>query len=311
MDDGPRLLEAIGLPGDDPGDYHSHERFADGGAFRFEIPSVEGPRALEAVLDAARSAGVPLHRVSQGSGIQVLADREIRAMAEIGADAAIEVALFLSPRALYDTGAMHLAPGGAGVRNRVRGARQLGYALNELERAYALGIRSFLVTDIGLLAAIGELKEAGRIGADVRIKLSVMVAEANPASARLLERLGAATFNVPTDLGVDHMAAIRQACHMPLDVYVESPDDVGGFLRYHEMARIVEAASPVYLKFGLRNAPGIYPSGAHLMAVAEATARERVHRLEVAWEALARAGLAERMSAVPVVSGDLAVPRRA
>ena len=31
------------------------ERFADGGAFRVEIPSVEGPEAMAAVLDAARA----------------------------------------------------------------------------------------------------------------------------------------------------------------------------------------------------------------------------------------------------------------
>jgi hypothetical protein len=307
-EDGPRMLQAIGLPGDDPAGYRSDQRFDDGAAIRFEIPSVEGPRALESVLEAASQAGLPLHRVSQGSGIEVLADREIREMATLGWHAGVEVSLFLSPRALYDTGAMHLAPGGAGVRNRVRGARQLGYALDELARAYELGIRSFLVTDIGLLSAVGELRQIGRVGADVRLKLSVMVGEANPSSARVLERLGATTFNVPTDLSVEQLSSIRQACRMPLDVYVESPDDVGGFLRYHEMSRIAEAASPVYLKFGLRNAPGIYPSGLHLQAVAEATARERVHRLEVAWEALQRAGLGERVSPLPVKSDDLAIP---
>lgn len=305
---GPELLEAIGLPDDDPANFVSPQRFLDGGHFRFEIPSVEGPRALEVVLDEVRRARVPLHRVSQGSGIELLTDAEVRAMAAMGRDAGIEVSLFLTPRALFDTGAMHLAAGGAGVRNRVRGMRQMAYALNELERAHALGIRSFLVTDMGLLSTLGELRTAGLVPADVRIKLSVMIAEANAAAARVLERLGATTFNIPTDLPIEQMASIRQACRMPLDVYVESPDDLGGFVRYHEMPRIVDAASPVYLKFGLRNAPGIYPSGRHLLRAAELTARERVHRLEVAWEALVRAGRANQASPLPVPTGDLAIP---
>ncbi len=305
---GEEMLRAIGLPPDDPADYASPHRFADGGSMRFEIPSVEGPKALEVVLAETLRAGLPLHRVSQGSGLEVLTDGEVRAMAEMGRDAGIEVSLFLTPRAVYDTGAMHLAPGGAGVRDRVRGMRQLSYALAELDRGYGLGIRSFLVTDIGLLSAIGELKAAGRIAADVTVKVSVMIAEANAAAARLLERLGATTFNVPTDLAVEHMASIRQACRIPLDVYVESPDDVGGFMRYYDMPRIIRCASPVYLKFGLRNAPGIYPSGHHLQAVAELTARERVHRFQVAWEALQRAGLGAAASRLPVTSGDLAVP---
>lgn len=305
---GEELLASIGLPFDDPADYVSPRRFSDGGRFRFEVPSVEGPAALAVVLEEVRHAGLPLHRVSQGSGIELMTDAEIRAMAEMGREAGIEVSLFVAPRAIYDTGAMHLAPNGAVVRNRIRGMRQMAYALDELDRGYALGIRSFLVTDIGLLAAVADLKEAERLPADLCIKMSVMAGEANAVSARLVERLGASTFNAPTDLAIEQLASIRQVCTLPLDVYVESPDDLGGFVRYHEMPRMVAAASPVYLKFGLRNAVGIYPSGRHLQPVAETTALERVHRMEVAWEALHRAGIADQVSPLPVRSRDLAIP---
>jgi hypothetical protein len=305
---GPTLLGAVGLPADDPADFASPGRFADGGRFRFEIPSVEGPAALEAVLEEAQRLDAPLHRISQGSGVELLTDAEVRAMAAMGRDAGVEVSLFIAPRAIYDTGAMHLAPGGAVVRNRIRGMRQMAYALDELMRGYDLGIRSFLVTDIGLLAVVGELRRQGRLPADLKVKVSVMMGEANAASARLLERLGADTFNIPADLSPEQMASMRQAAALPLDVYVESPDDVGGFVRYHEIPRIVAAASPVYLKFGLRNAPGIYPSGRHLEAVAVATARARAQRLRVGWETIQRAGLADGMSPLPVRTDDLALP---
>lgn len=45
-----------------------------------EISSVEGPRVLVDVLDEAAARKVPVHRVSQGSGIFMLDDDEIREM---------------------------------------------------------------------------------------------------------------------------------------------------------------------------------------------------------------------------------------
>ena len=65
---------------------------------------------------------------------------------------------------------------------------------------------------------------------------------------------------------------------VPIDIYIEVPDNFGGFVRYYEMSTIVEVASPVYLKFGLRNAPDIYPSGGHVEQTAVNLARERVRR---------------------------------
>jgi hypothetical protein len=46
---------------------------------------------------------------------------------------------------------------------------------------------------------------------------------------------------------------------VPLDVYVEAPDNVGGFIRHHEIPELIRIAAPVYVKFGLRNAPDVYP----------------------------------------------------
>src|SRR2546428_73435 len=40
------------------------KRFPDGGQYRFEIPSVEGPRVFRAVLESAKEHKVPVHRVS-------------------------------------------------------------------------------------------------------------------------------------------------------------------------------------------------------------------------------------------------------
>jgi hypothetical protein len=123
----------------------------------------------------------------------------------------------------------------------------------------------------------------------------------------VLERLGASTINLPTDLTLPHIAAIRAAVDVPLDVYVEAPDNVGGFVRHHEIPELIRVAAPVYVKFGLRNAPDVYPAGTHLEATTVALSRERVRRARLGLELLARSGYE------PVVSelgaAGLAVPR--
>lgn len=276
------FLQSLGLP---PGDLNalptSPKRFPDGAQYRVEIPSVEGPRALAAVLEEAEARRVRLHRISQGSGVMLLTDGEIREMARLGAEARIEVSLFVGPRAAWETGAQILSVAGRNLGARHRGMEQLVYAIEDIKRACGLGIRSVLVADEGLLWVVGEMKKAGELPADLVLKISVQMGAANPASIRLQERLGAGTYNVPTDLDLGKLAAIRSAVDIPLDLYVEVPDNFGGFIRHYEIAEIVRVAAPVYVKFGLRNAPDVYPSGTHLEKTVIALSRERVRRAEI------------------------------
>lgn len=280
-------LENQGLPSSDPMPCPtSTKRFPDGGQYRLEIPSTEGPVALRAVLSEAEDRGVPIHRVSQGSGIMLMTDDEISEMCVIGRDHGIEVNLFIGPRATFDTGAQAFSPAGRTLGLSLRGADQLRFALMDVQRAVGLGLRSVLVSDIGALQVIAKMRAAGDLPRDLIIKTSVMMAPCNPASARILEDLGADTINVPSDLAIPQLAAIRLAISAIIDFYIEAPDNIGGFIRYYEMPEIVRVASPVYLKFGLRNSPDIYPSGSHLENTVVALSRERVRRAQIALQML-------------------------
>jgi hypothetical protein len=80
-------------------------------------------------------------------------------------------------------------------------------------------------------------------------------------------------------------------------------------VRHHEIPELIRVASPVYLKFGLRNAPDVYPSGTHLDTVTVALSRERIRRARLGLELLERSELAARTSergasglAVPVAA---------
>ena len=254
-------------------------RFSDGLRYRIEIPSIESPRALRAVLEEADGRGVHVRRVSQGSGVMMLTDSELDEMAELGASSGVEVSLFTGPRGAWDAGGQSFAT--AAVGGVARGEAGVEACVAEVRRGVAHGIRSFLVADLGVLATLGRMRRAGDLPETVVLKTSVLLPCANPETARTLEELGATTINTSTDLTPGELGELRSACSTPLDVYVEVPDDQGGFVRYYDVPDMIRAAAPLYVKLGIRTAPNIYPSGLHLDDVAVKLARERVRRAEL------------------------------
>jgi hypothetical protein len=280
-------LERLGLGAPEPVAM-SAACFPDGASFRVEIPSVEGPRVLEQVIRSAEAEGVTVNRVSQGSGAMLLRESELSAMAELGAAAGLEVSLFVGPREGYDVGAHSRTDDGSAHFGQLRGTRGLAYAAEDISRAAECGIRSFLIADLGLLSLVVEMQDAGELPPEVVWKVSVMMAPSNPLAARLLEQSGASTLNVPSDMTLAQLGELRAAISIPIDLYVESPDALGGVVRGNELGDLIAASAPLYAKFGLRNSRPIYPSGAHLVEEACAIAREKIHRAAVALEWLAR-----------------------
>ena len=119
--------------------------------------------------------------------------------------------------------------------------------------------------------------KSGDLPADFVLKTSVTLAAPNPAAARLFEDLGATSLNLPVDLTLPQIAAVRQAVDVPIDFYIESPDDFGGGVRYYEIPEMVRVAAPIYL---MRRAqftaalPGRSASRGTILALS----RERVRR---------------------------------
>ena len=277
------VLGGLGVTGRDHG-----TSFPDGAAFRIEIPSVEGPKVLEAVLRAAEAEGITVNRVSQGSGAMLMRAAELRDMAQAGLEAGVEVCLFVGPRERYGVGAHARSDDGRAHGDQVRGLRQISYALEDVLRATEEGIRSFLVADLGLLRALTQAQTQGALPAGLVWKVSAAMSPSNPVTVKILEDLGASTVNIPADATLAELAEMRAAVSIPLDLYVESPDALGGVVRGQELGDLIKAGAPLYAKFGLRNAQAVYPSGLHLEAVACANATEKVHRAAVALEWLER-----------------------
>jgi hypothetical protein len=300
-------LERLGLPGTEPhGLPDSPKRFPDGCQYRVEIPSTETAGCLRAVLEAGKKYQVPIHRISQGSGIMLLTDDEIREMLKMGRDHGMEVSLFVGPRAQWDIGAQVKSPAGSVIACGARGTEQLVYAIEDIKRGCDLGLRGVLIADPGLLWVTHELKQSGELPANLVIKTSVQLPTANSASARVWQTLGAGTLNLAVDLTVAQIAGVRQATDLPLDIYVEVPDGFGGFIRHFEVPELIRVAAPMYVKLGLRNSPDIYPCGTHLEPTAMALSFERVRRARIALDMIERYYPEAVMG--PVGAADLAIP---
>ena len=245
------FLKAIGLPSGDAYDLPtSDKRFADGGQYRFEVPGIQGPRAMEALLEAMDKHRIYLHRVTQTKGIMMLMDYEIIEMVRLAKEAQTDLILAIGPRATTDTSASVNTPEGVRMGYRLRGQEQVVRAVEDVKRAVAFGCTSFLVYDEGCLWLMNEMRKAGQIPVNCQFKVSAHTGHGNPCSAKLLEMIGANSINPVRDIQLQMLAAMRQAIDIPLDIHTENPASTGGFIRHYEVPEMVRVAAPLYLKTG-------------------------------------------------------------
>ena len=244
------FLEGIGIKGNNQILNESEKRFPDGAQYRFEVPGIQKPEAMAALLEATNEYGVQVHRITQTKGIMLLTDSEIEEMAEMARDAKIELFLSVGPRATYDTSASAHTKEGARIGYRLRGYENLLYALEDVKRAANLGIRGIVVYDEGLLWALNKMRQDREIPQNMHFKVSAHCGHGNPASAKLLEDIGADSFNPVRDLQLNMIKSLRNAINISLDIHTENPQSSGGFIRHYEAPEIIRIASPVYLKTG-------------------------------------------------------------
>lgn len=245
------FLKSIGMPEGDAYDLPTSEkRFHDGGQYRFEVPGIQSPKVMEALLDEMDKYQISLHRVTQTKGIMMLTDNEIMEMVKLAKDYGTDLILAIGPRATTDTSASVNTPEGVRMGYRLRGQEQIVRAVEDVKRAAAFGCRSFLVYDEGCLWLLNEMRKAGEIPADCHFKISAHAGHGNPCSAKLLESIGANSINPVRDIQLQMLAAIRQAIDIPIDIHTENPKSTGGFIRHYEVPEMIRIAAPIYLKTG-------------------------------------------------------------
>ena len=249
MDKTKEFLKKIGI-NEVSKDFVSEKRFKDGGQYRFEVPGIQSPKTMAALLKESIKQNIFIHRVTQTKGIMLLTDDEIREMVNLAINYGCELFLAVGPRATYDTSATVQTKEGARIGYRLRGYDNLVYAIEDVKRACRLGVRGILMYDEGLLWVLNQMRKEGEIPQNVHFKLSAHAGHSNPGAAKLLEAQGLDSLNPVRDLQIPMIAAIRDACGMSIDLHTENPKSTGGFIRHYEVPEFIRVASPVYLKTG-------------------------------------------------------------
>ncbi len=282
FDDVGKAMAKHGIPSGELNDLPtSRKTFPDGANYRLEISGIERPGVLSACIDEMDKRKVPVHRlISTVMGATLLSKKELREFAQMAHDANTEVIITPGPRNLWDIGAQVKTPEGGLSGLRLHGVEGLKHIIADMKRCIDVGFRGFLVTDEGLLWLLTQMKKKGDIPEDVTFKVSVFAGHANPAGGKVLEMLGAGTFNPVGDLTLAQLASIRYAIDIPMDLHVYLFDSFGGFCRFYETPEMARIASPCYFKIE----PGPSVTALYKPWVAEASlaefAREKVKYAE-------------------------------
>lgn len=245
------FLKKIGMPIGDAYDLpDSKKYFSDGAQYRFEVPGIQGPKAMKALLEEVERLGMVIHRVTQTKGIMSLSDNDIVEMVALAKRFKVQLVLAIGPRATTDTSASVNTPEGQRMGYRLRGQEQIVRAMEEVRRAVNLGCFSFLVYDEGSLWLFNKMRELGEIPRNCHFKVSAHTGHGNPCSTKLLEEIGADSINPVRDIQLQMLSSIRQSIEVPIDVHTENPTSTGGFIRHYEVPEMIRVASPIYLKTG-------------------------------------------------------------
>lgn len=245
-------MEEAGIPGRDLYDLPSSDkRFPDGASYRIEISGIEGPKVLEALIDEKNNRDVPVHRlISLCQGGTLFDKKELKDFAQMAAESGIEVIAVPGPRSAWDTGRQYVTEEGQKSSSlHHRGSDELRKVIKDMLRMYDVGIRGFMLVDRGLLRLVKTMQEQGNFPKDVAIKMSVWTGVSSAAGAKLMEDLGASSFNPVADLSLPQLASIREVVQVPIDFYIWTFESYGGTQRFYDGPEVARLYSPCYFKF--------------------------------------------------------------
>lgn len=250
-DPGTAALRKLGINTSVSADTTSEARFADGGAYKWEVAGAFDAASVTGLVERLQPHGVQLHQVTNTVGIMRYLDDELKELVEVCENNRIQLRLSAGPRGIFDIGGQARAQASVAAASayRLRGAGQLADAITDVLHAIDLGVRGFLIFDEGLLWALQGLISAGEVP-PLKLKASSNMGAQNPAHVLMLEGAGADSVNLQRDLDIAMLAQVRAVTAVALDLHTDNPAQTGGFVRGYDVPRMVRVAAPVYLKTG-------------------------------------------------------------
>ncbi|MFT3770476.1 MAG: hypothetical protein QM820_34035 [Minicystis sp.] len=199
-----------------------------------------------------REEGVYCTRFNETHGSFLLSDQELQEMLALAAESGYGMVVGLGPRPEYDIKAtFYRSEFGLEQGRQVNNNDAVAFSIEEAFRLVDLGCRGILVYDIGLLRVLKQMRSAGALPEDVRFKTSSHCAVSNPMIAQVILENGADSATTAHDLGLPVLQEMRRLNPgLCLDVPTDAYRSKGGFIRFYDLAEIVQVASPVFLKMG-------------------------------------------------------------
>lgn len=288
----------------------SPHRFADGSSYGIEIPVINSLEILEKTLHWLKKYKLDCNRFNETKGTFLLPDDEIKNMLALCAENNIGITFSLSPRPEYDVNAsFYRSSFGKEQCRRVNNNNAIAFAVEEAMRLTELGCRGLIVYDIGILNILNIMRHQGKLPKDTKFKASSHCMASNPMIAKILHENGADSVTMLHDLQLSVLQETRRVNpqliqDVPIDVY----SDKGGFIRFTEIAEIVQVCAPVILKLGASAQNNPYDS------ISEHTIKTRVQRAAVAIEHLKRTlpeakqlSSVEGFSCLPKITDEITV----
>lgn len=239
------------FPTKDLNDLPTSDKTFEGGAhYRMEITGIESARNFENLVKEIDKQNAVIHRVIGMVGGSALIDKaQLKEYAQISADAKIEALVNPMASRAWDGGNQYKTPEGYVSGMRLRGQDNMYLWLKEFDRCLNAGIRGFLITDESVLHTVVKMRAAGLIPAETKFKVSVFAGHGNAVAGKMLEDMGADSFNPLADLTLPMFASIRSATNIPMDVYMSLVDSMGNIQRHVDSDEIARICAPVYFKF--------------------------------------------------------------
>ena len=161
----------------------------------------------------------------------------------------IEVIAVPGPRNAWDIGRQYGTEEGQKCGLQHRGSDELRKVIADIMRMYELGMRGFMLVDIGLLRLVRKMQEQGNLPKDMTIKMSVWTGVSSAVGAKLMEDMGASSFNPVADLTLPQLRALRSVVDTPIDFYIWTFASFGGTQRFYDAPEVAKLYSPCYFKF--------------------------------------------------------------
>lgn len=255
----------------------SSQEFSGGGQYGVEMPVINSFKVLEKTIDLLEKEGVYCCAFNETLGAYLLSDSEVSDMLNLCREKKYGFVFSIGPRPEHDIKAsFYRSEFGLEQGRSINNNDGVRASIEEIFRLVELGCTGITFYDLGVLKMASELRSDGLIPNHIKFKTSSHLVACNPMIAKVYSDIGADSIVTTHDLALPVLQGMREMCPDTIfDVPTDCYKSKGNYIRFYEMAEMVQCVAPIMLKMGA-SAQG-HPHD----QVKESVVLERIQRVKV------------------------------